>query len=385
MRTIIIVALIQMPALALTPGINQITTTAFAERSLGAVQSVLALSSLSQPIAAFGAAMLINRRLVAKKAVILFGLFLLAATGLLAVFFHTKFWHLIILSASLGISTGCFVSNMFGLIFDNFNPAERQSIVGYQTSFINIGGIAMSLLGGALATYMWFGGYLVLFVGLPAAVFVIFTVPNYRVPVPEPNGENTRGRLDPKIYYYCVIIVLFMITYTACGSNISTHIAGLGNTATAGIAVAVTMGGGVFSGFFFSKLSGKAGDYSMSLALLSVFIGYMMLSVFTSSLVMIFFAVFLVGMSLSIMLPRCIYMVSTLAVDRSTSSTATALASVVSPSAGSFLSPIVITGLTTALFGQSTAARYRFVGFIDLALGVFITARTLIWKKKSNA
>ena len=409
MLTILIVGLIQMPALALTPGINQIATKAFEGRTLVEVQSALSLAALAQPIAAFIAAMLINRRLVAKKAVILFGLCLLASVGVLAILFHTQFWHLILLSVVLGISTGCFISNMFGLIFDNFDPMERQAIVGYQTSFINAGGIMMSLMGGLLARFMWYGGYLILFIGLPAALLVYIAVPYYKAPVSgqrtaagqEPAGsdateaggkkreKNTKearsaattknkplGGIHPKIYYYCCVALVFMMSYGVCGSNISTHIAGLGDSATAGLAVAITMGGGVISGIFFGRLSNKTGDYSMSIALCSVFVGYMALSIFTSSLALTFAAVFLVGMSLSVMLPRCIFMVSTYATDPSTSATATALVSIVAPSTGAFLSPIIITNLTTALFGASTAMRYRFTSFIVLALAIVIAVET---------
>jgi len=384
MWTILIVAVIQMPGLALTPGINQIKTTAFSGMSLGMVQTALACSSLAQPVAAFSVAALINRRLVTKKAIIIFGLCLLASDGLLAILFHTEFWHLIMLSLVLGISTGCFLSNMFGIMFDSFDDIERQAVAGYQTSFINAGGIMMSLLGGFLATLMWYGGYLVLFVGLPAAVLVYFTIPGYKVPAPENGDKKGSGKLNPKIYYYCVLSLLFMMSYSVCGANISTHIAGLGDSSVAGIAIAFLMGGGVFSGIFFGRLSNKVGDYAMSFALCSVFVGYMMLSVFTRSLVLTFVAVFLTGMSLSIMIPRCIYMVSTLATDKSISATATALVSVVAPSSGSFLSPIIFTNITTALFGNSTAARYRFVGFFVLAVAIAIAAITTAGKKKAS-
>ena len=430
--TILVVAFIQMPGLALTPGINQIKTSAFSDYSLGAVQTALAFSALAQPVAAFGAAMLINRRIVTKKAVIVFGLFLLSATGALAFVANTEFYHLIILSVLLGVSTGLFISNMFGLIFDNFDPMERQSIVGWQTSVINAGGIMMSLMGGLLATYMWYGGYTMLLVGLPAAILTIIAVPNYitaepetaSTPGTEPGSESSAergaerleegeadvtekliserdaaekliteksvekksapGRLNPRIFYYCCAACLFMMTYSVCGSNLSTHIAGLGGTATAGIAIAIQMGGGVVSGLFFGKLSQKAGDYSLSIALCAVFTGYILLSLFPSSLVLVFISVFIVGIALSIMLPRCIFMVSTLALDKSTSATATALVSVVSPSAGIFLSPIIFTNITTALFGESTSARYRFVGIVVLIIAAVIAVTTARRNKLTN-
>ena len=382
--TIFIVALVQMPNLALTPGINQIKTTAFTDYSLGMVQTALAFSSLAQPIAAFCASILINKGIVTKKAVIIFGLCFLAADGILAVLLHTEFWHLIVLSIVLGASTGCFVSNVFGLIFDYFEPLERQSITGYQSSIINVGGIMMSLLGGLLATYIWYGGYLILLIGLPAAALVCFTVPNHKITATHREGKKSLKKLNPRIYYYCAVAFLFMITYTACGNNLSTHIAGIGNSAISGIAVAFQMGGGVVSGIFFSKLSGKLGDYSLSIALCAVFLGYMILSLFPMSLVLTFVAVFIVGLSLSIMLPRCIFVVSTLVDDPATSATATALMTIAAPSLGSFMSPIVITNITTALFGESTVARYRFAGFFVLALAVIIAIFTTRNKRKQK-
>jgi len=405
--TIMVVAFIQMPGLALTPGINQIKTTAFSEYSLGAVQTALAFSALAQPVAAFTAALLINRRLVTKKAVIVFGLFLLAATGLLALVMNTEFVHLIMLSIMLGIATGLFISNMFGLIFDNFDPVERQSVVGWQTSVINAGGIIMSLMGGLLARYMWYGGYIMLLVGLPAAILAIIAVPGKQERAQETqaeakaeveaeaeaeakaeakkkmSGRTAKDRLNPRIFYYCGAASLFMMTYSVCGSNLSTHIAGIGGTATAGIAIAIQMGGGVVSGLFFSKLSKRAGDYSLSFALCAVFAGYMLLSLFASSLALVFISVFIVGMALSIMLPRCIFMVSTLSADKPATATATALVSVVSPSVGIFLSPIIITNLTTALFGESTSARYRFTGVLVLAAAIIIAATTA-WRGRAS-
>ena len=384
MWTILIVAIVQMPGLALTPGIDQIRTTAFSDYSLGMVQTALAFTSLTQPLAAFFAAFIINKSIASRKAFIVFGLFLLATTGLLAVLLHTEFWHLVLLSVFLGVSTGFFVSNMFGLIFDYFEPSERQFITGYQSSVINAGGIAMGIVGGLLATFIWYGGYLVLFIGLPAIVLVYFTVPNKKNPAVRSGEKRTAGKLNPKIYYYCAIAFLFMMSYSACGSNLSTHIAGIGNSATSGVAVAFQMGGGVVSGIFFDKLSRKAGDYVLSAGLCAMFVGYMILSFFPMSLVLIFVAVFIAGMSLSIMLPRCIYMVSTLVVDPATSATATALITIAAPSFGGFFSPIIITNITTALFGESTAARYRFVGIFVLILAILLAISTALDNRKRS-
>jgi MFS family permease len=377
MVTILIIALVQMPSLALTPAINVIQTKAFPDRSLSQVQSAIALTSLVSPLTSILAAFLINRGKATKKGVVVFGLCCLSMTGLLALLFHSDYWQLFMYSIVLGTSTGFFMTNNFGLLFDNFEDRERQVITGYQTSCINVGGILISLTGGVLATMMWYGGYLIFLIGLPIAVLAFFTVPNYKSPAASGlAGGEAKKKLNPRIFYYSVLACIFMAIYGVCSNNISTHIANLGDSAMSGIAVAVQMGGGVVSGFFFGRLSEKFGDMVMVIACAFVFVGYMLLTLFVASLAMIFVAVFITGLSLSLMLPRCIYSVSTL-VDANTSATATVIVSSVAPSLGGFLSPLVFTNLTEALFGESTVKRFLFVGLVALAYGVVIALITL--------
>ena len=387
MWTILIIALVQMPGLALTPAINQIQTVAFPDKTLAQVQTALAWTNLVSPLMSIVAMVFINRGIFTKKGAVVAGLLLLSLTGALAIFLHTAYWNIILLSVVLGMATGCFMTNAFGLLFDNFEDKERQTIAGYQTSCINLGGISMGLMGGVLATAMWYGGYLILLIGLPVAVLVYFTVPNYKSPSAGQSGEGTeKSRLNPRIFYYAALALLFMMIYGVGGANISTHIksniAGVNDAAMAGIAVAIQMGGGVVSGLFFGRLSEKLGDLVLVIACAAVFIGFGLISLFAASLVMIFIGVFITGLSLSLMLPRCIFAVSTL-VNKSTSATATTIASSVAPSLGGLLSPIVFTNLTTAICEKLaidkvlyTSFRYGFVAVTVLIFAVVITLIT---------
>jgi MFS family permease len=385
MWTILIIALVQMPALALSPAIHLIQTQAFPDKTLAQVQTVMGLTNLASPLVSVLAALLINRGLISKKAAAVAGLGFLFLTGLFTILFHSAFWHLYIISILLGVATGCYMTNAFGLMFDNFDDDARQVISGYQTSAINTGGILLSLLGGVLATQMWYGGYLLFLVGLPIAVLALFTVPNYLSPKKRTSdGGAGSARLNPGVFYYAVIACLFMMIYGVCGSNISTHLSGIGNSATSGIASALQMGGGVVAGIFFGKLSAKLKDMIMVVACAAIFVGFMILSLFSASLIMNFIGVFIAGMSLSMMLPHCTYRVSTL-VDSTTSATATVIATSIAPSLGGFLSPVVYTNLTTALFGNSTVARYAFVGGVALVFGAVLLVLTLVRGKRQAA
>ena len=387
MWTILIIALVQMPALALTPAINQIQTYVFPDKSLAQVQTALAWTNFVSPFTSIIMLFFINKSIFTKKGVVVAGLLVLFLTGLLAIFVHTKFWHVILLSIFLGLATGCYMTNAFGLLFDNFSTHDRQIIAGYQTSCINVGGISMGLLGGVLATARWYGGYLILLIGLPVAVLAFFVVPNYRSPSGDASASVGKSRLNPRIFYYAILACLFMMMYGVGGSNISTHIKqnipDINDATTAGIAVAVQMAGGVISGLFFGKLSDKYKDIIFSIACFTVFIGFMIYSLFSSNIVMLFVGAFITGSSLSLALPRCIFAVSTL-VDKSTSATATTIASSVAPSLGSLLSPIVFTNLTNKLFGNSTAHRYGSVACIVLLFGIIVMVITLVQSKKAE-
>lgn len=384
MATLLIIALVQMPNLALTPSINQMVTTMFVDRDLKDVQNALAFMSFIGPISSLIAMFLINRGVLTKRHTVLTGLCLLSLTGVLAIFFHTQYWHLWMLSITLGIAQGFFVSNAFGLLADNFDEKEREQFTGLQSSFINGGGIMMSLLGGALASVVWFGGYLVLLLGLPVAILGWFTIPRTKPVNVHKLSKVEKNPLNPKVFYYAFVTLLFMMIYGVCGNNLSTHMSGLGNTATVGVATAIQMCGGVVGGLFFRRLSEKLGDMLIPVGYMIVFVGFMLLSLFQNSLPMIFVSVFISGMSMSMLLPRCNLAVTGI-VDSTNSATATAIATSVAPSLGGFLAPRVFTTITTSLYGGDTALRFRFVAIVALACGLLLVAATAVMSKRSRS
>ncbi len=384
MWTILLIAMVQMPSLALTPGINQIQTTVFTDQSLSTIQTTMQIPNLISPFVTIITAFIIGKGWVTKKVFIVAGLFLVALTGVLALFFHTEFWHLCMLSCCLGLGLSGYISTASSLLVDHFTLEQRQTISGYQTSFVNGGGILMSLCGGLLATMMWYGGYLMLLLALPVAVIGIFSIPNVRVEKKvDASGRKKGIKLHPDVFLFGSFIFVFMLVYNVIGSNLSTHIAGIGDTSVSGYATAVQMGGGVVCGLFFGKISRKLGDFVTGCAFLAIFVGMTILSLFQNSLPMIFIGVFISGTAMSMMLPQCLYSVSKV-VDDSSSAIATAITSCICPGLGGFFSAMVFTNITTALFGESTVARYRFVSFVALACAAIIFVIMTVRRKRER-
>ncbi len=371
---------LQMAMWGLAPAIAKIQSEVFTDRTLAEVQTALTLPNLLSMVFAVSSAFLIGRGWMSKKTSVVIGVSIVALTGLVAVFLHQQFWHLIMLSVLLGTGMGFYISTTASIMFDNFNSDENRLAVGLQTSVINLGGIVVSIFGGLLTTLVWYGGFLMLFIAVPVVVISIWMLPNDRKrnAAAAARGEHpvkTKFPLD--VIYYGLIVFVFSLVFNVCGTNISTHLqqAGIGNSATAGIATAIQMGGGVLAGFAFRRISAKLKDYTIAAGFVIIFVGLMTLAFGQQSLIVNFIGVFITGTAISLMIPQCLFSVAG-CVNRSNSASATAIANCIMPGLGGFLSPVVFTNLTIAIGGESTSFRYGFVAVVSLIAAAVVAGLT---------
>ena len=133
--TLILIALIQMPTSAILPAVNKIYTEVFTDHTLSSIQTSMLLTGIMSPIAALLMAFLIRKGAVSKRAVIVFGLFLLGAVGVLAILLNRNFWCLALLSALMGCAAGCYVSTATSVLVDCFEGDECRRIAGIQAIF----------------------------------------------------------------------------------------------------------------------------------------------------------------------------------------------------------------------------------------------------------
>ena len=387
--TIMITAFIQMAQFALTPGIAKIQSEVFPQISLTTVQTVMMLPSLFSVAFSLISAAVIHKGWISKKASVVIGIALLAGTGLISIVLHTQIWHLILFSVLIGSGMGCFISTSASIMFDSFNEEERRMSVGVQTSVLNLGGIFISAVGGYLASIFWYGGYTILLIAAPIVVICLLNIPNDKKINREAavqEAPKAKTKIPADTFYYAAITFVFLLVFAVCSTNISSHIkaAGLGDTATSGIATAAQMAGGVFAGLIFNRLSAKLKDFMMPLAFLVVFVGYMIISTGTNSLAVVLVGIFIAGMAISIIIPQSLFSVSN-RVDASNSATSTAIVNCVFPGLGGFLSPIVFTNLTTALGGDSTIYRYKFVAIVALVCTVILVFTTWYRNRRGAA
>lgn len=389
--TILVIAMFQMPTLAISPAISKIMSQF--GRELATVQTALQIPNLVSPFAAILASIIVAKAKgkLPKKYVIIFGLgcIVVAATGI--VLFSNQFWTLYLWGALIGISIGLFIPTTASLMMDSFDEDAVRVISGQQTSFINIGGIIMSILGGLLADMIWFGGYLTFYFGVPIIILCIIYLPTKAriqeaAAVEASSGApaEDKSKFNWNVAFYGFCIFFFMMCSNVSGPNLSVYVIDqlkIGTSSTTGYISAVQMLGGACSGMLFSKLSSKLRDYMIPMAFLTLCIGFTVLGT-ASSLVMIFIGAFLTGSAMSMCMPQCMFSIS-LYVDEHSSTFANAISSSIAPSLGGFLSPVIFTPLTTALFGEAVSSRYLFLSGVTLVLCVLLVV-IMTARKKSG-
>lgn len=385
MWTVWAVSLLQMIGAAVAPAMNIIKTTVFTQYPLSTIQTVMALTGLVSPFVSLLSAELIRRGIITKKSVVLTGLFTLGTVGLLSLVLHTQLWHIGLLSILTGFASGCYLSTVLSIMMDKFQPEERQVVTGVQSVFVNAGGFLISVLGGVLASWHWYGGYLILLAGIPIGILAYITLPKEEKV--RPGGKNDvsgKARFDSDIFFYAGSVLFFMLLFGVINPNLAIHMASSGSKdpALVGIVTSIQMAGGMAFGFLFPKLYRRLNDKLIFIAYFLLAVSLTVMNIFHTSLVMISVGVFLGGASMSLIGPLCVVAVSH-CVDKRTSALATSLVTGLAPGLGSFLSPVIFTNLTTALGGESTNFRYQFVAFTALVFGIVLVV-FMAYMEKGN-
>jgi MFS family permease len=373
--TIMLVALVHVPQMALTPGIARIKTDAFPEYSLLAIQSAITLPCLLSVVSSVVSAALIHVGKLTRKSATILGLAIFGASGLFALLFHAHFFQLIIAGLMLGWGTGMFVSNITSIMIDNFDERERQLASGLQGAFACLGGIILSFFAGQLVTYFWYGGYSMLLLGLPICAVCVVGLPRQK-PAASAAAGRARASLPPDVLYFSAVAsFLFVMMFASFANNLSSHFqaAGVVNySAMAGLGIAVNMFSGFLMGFVFSRLSAKYGDYLIAAAFVLLAAGYLIVSSFTHSLPLMLVGCFVAGLAVCLATPQGVVSVSRY-VNEDNSFFATMLFSCVMNGAAGFLSAPVLTGITQALAGDDTVFRYNFIAALSLVIGALFS------------
>jgi MFS family permease len=387
MWAIFVISLMSLAGLAISPALNQMKTIAFPQHTLSEIQTALVMNGLMMPCASLLSAAVIRYGLMTKRIVVTFGFFLLGLTGILAQFLHSALWNLALLSGMTGFAMGCYFTTILSILMDRFSGAQRQKVLGYQTVFVYVGAVLLSVFGGLLAVWRWYGGYLILLAGIPMGIISLLALPkDKRIRTAGNKKPGQSASLKPVVYYYTAIIIVFMMLSSSVNYNLAVHMAasGINNAAIVGALASCQMIGGAVFGLIFGRFSARFKDYTLAIGYVCLAVGLIILSVCGASLVLAFVSVFLTGAAMSMLGPQCTSSMSE-HVDAGSSALASSLINGFAPGLGGFLSPMIVTNVTTAIAGESTRFRYQFVAAFAIICAVIIAIFTHLRAKKDSA
>lgn len=366
--TMLLISLFQMGMVALSPVVASITT-AFPGTSQTVAQLAMTFLCLVLVIFALFSG-LIARRL-GRRFMCAAGMLLCALAGLCGAWLTTGLWMVYLWSAFLGAGTGLFVPAVSSMMIDYLNEDERSRVAGLQTAFVNLGGMLLSLFSGVLATQHWCNAYLVFLAAVPVFALALKFIPAESKQIElSTTAPDTRVRIPVAVWLAAVQTFLFAILYFVFSTNISLLISerSLGGASLSGIATSAFMLGGCLFGFVFDSVMRIAKNTTPSVAFLLVAASYLLIY-FSASVPALMIAAFVGGGSLSLIFP---YFLVTIAgkVDASVSVIASSLILSVGPNLGSFVSPMILTTLSNAIFGSVVAARFLLAAIAAIVMAI---------------
>jgi len=292
----------------LTMGIIAYIMQTYSGVSPTTVALILTIPSLTGMVFAFAFGTL-NQKIPCKTLAI----FCQIATfiwGMICLFIGGKVSVYVMLVASglAGFTMGAMNSILGVLLLDTVpNPDRRKTLLGITMSVANLGGVFFATVGGAMAVSRWQNAYILFFL-LPVFIvvemlFLPKRAPEGRVaPAASGSAPKIAGKLPAIVWVLSLHYLLFFLFMYVYGLNISEYIINtykLGTSVQSGIASSMVTIGGILSGTVFGMYSKWLKKYTITVLMALTVIGLFLPLKFTTSLVGVIGAGFLLGFAMS--------------------------------------------------------------------------------------
>ena len=218
------------------------------------IQMIMTLPSLVGMIFAIAAGPLSGK--IAKKTIVLIGLFSGFIGGMSAYFFGaTSVYVLLLASAFIGVCQGINSTMSMALIADYFVGDESSSLMGLQSAFVNGGGMVVIFISSLLARLGWKSSYLIFLIFVPIIILVVKFLPN-DPPVQQEGGTGEKGKLNGTVYFAGIVTFLFATFMFSFATNVAMYVVnnGLGDATTAGLANTLMSAAGTVAGVVYGSI-----------------------------------------------------------------------------------------------------------------------------------
>lgn len=347
-----------MAGAAIAPALG-IIREHFSEASDLALQLVISLPALFIILANLFFSKLCS--LTDSRTLALAGLALYCVSGA-GCFFADNIVILLILRAVLGLSVGIVMPLSTGLLAYYYPPEEQAGLMGLSAAMNQMGGVVATFLAGILAQTGWNWSFLVYLLGLIAMVLVALYLPAEHLKGGEMPSLRLLRKYHPSVTGMFLVMVLFFIyptRFAICARSASQ----LSDSATTLIMVGLDLVA-FLAGLVFGKLMHGYGRGLRFLSPACFIAGYLCLSSGTALLFLLFGSAF-IGIAVGIGVPYMNTVASMQAGKNAASTVMPLLSSALY--LGQFLSPLIVTPLSTLIFDQNcVTAPYRIGVIIGL-------------------
>ncbi|HEY3424738.1 MAG TPA: MFS transporter [Negativicutes bacterium] len=182
----------------------------------------------------------------------------------------------LVMRAIFGISLGLLNPLATILVADFFAGTERESMMGMQSAFVNIGGIFWQLLGGILCAINWHYTFLSYFLGAAVLLVVFFFLPEPEKIQSSSVGDGQASGLSWKVYIVEFSLFVYNLLLFVFITNVAVEIVGdkLGNSTSVGLALTVFTVGGLLTGLMFGKIIGVFTRFTIAVGWIVTGIGF---------------------------------------------------------------------------------------------------------------
>jgi MFS family permease len=237
---------------------------AFPDASLSSVYLILTLPTVCSIPAALLSGMLTAKK-VKYKTIALIGMLIFTIAGVLPYFMST-IGSILVTRAIFGLGIGLLnpIGNTLSILY--FGPQEGSKVIGYGNSSMNLGGVALQMLGGILCGINWRYTFLAYLLGI---IPIVLTLTFMREPekVEMPQGESKR--MPGIVYLLGLMLMLGQLfiypLYLNLSTIVITSIPG-GNTTIAATLLSVVTISGMVIGVVFGRLFKVLGHFTLDVA-----------------------------------------------------------------------------------------------------------------------
>ncbi len=216
--------------------------------------------------------------------------------------FMTSFSSILVLRVIFGVGVGLSQTLSSALVGMHFEGAERQKVMGMQTSAQMIGAAIMMFASGYLAKINWEAIFWVHILAVVSLIVVLIFLPT-NIPMRSEGGKIEKVSLTGAAIRWAVTLAIFFV----CGMILAQFLSifmmehGLGGPAESGNATMIFAMGGFLMGLFYGKLNSITKNFTLTVGCFVGAVAYLIVA-YSTNITMAYVGSFLYGLCVTIVM-----------------------------------------------------------------------------------